>query len=175
MGSAPLEARDPERAKALKRKALRRLADMGRQADALDLALEPYAGTDGARTFADAFGSPDLTALNSVRDVERGVEVMFSWVAELSAFGLELAGERIAEDEPNAREDFRRLRELGVLDATTCTRLVRVAGVRNRVVHEYAEVDPEAVYEAANTLREALPGFVGGYQDWVRADFAADT
>ena len=48
---------------------------------------------------------------------------------------------------------------------------MRVAAVRNRLVHDYVGVAAEDVHEAARLLLAALPGFVSGYQDWVRAEF----
>ena len=37
---------------------------------------------------------------------------------------------------------FTRLAELGVLDAEFARRIARAAGLRNRLVHEYEDIDP---------------------------------
>lgn len=61
---------------------------------------------------------------------------------------------------------------MDVLGGQPYDQLVRVAGIRNRMIHDYVGVAPADVHEAVRLLRIALPGFVSAYQGWVRAGFA---
>lgn len=171
--SAPLEASDPERARALKRKVLQRLKDVTRHYRALEAAMEEFGEQFDRKEFVRAADSDDPAALNRVKAIERGLDQLFNYVAELSAIGLELAGVRQPQDEPNARGDLRRMRELEVLAHQLCDQLVRVAGIRNRMVHDYVGLAGADVHEAVRLLHRGLPGFVSGYQEWLRAGFPA--
>jgi uncharacterized protein YutE (UPF0331/DUF86 family) len=52
---------------------------------------------------------------------------------------------------------FLRLAELGVLDADFARRIARAAGLRNRLVHEYDEVDPRRVFEGLEAALRDVP------------------
>lgn len=121
--------------------------------------------------FARAAASDDPTELNRVKAIERGLDQLFNYVAELAALGLELAALRSPDDERNARHDLIRLREIGVIDEQVRDQLTRVASVRNRMVHDYVGVAALDVHEATRLIHAALPRFVGGYQRWLRAGF----
>jgi hypothetical protein len=79
----PLEAIDPQRAAVVKRKVLARLTDMARHFRALEAAMAPFG--EGEQ-FALAAGSDDPTELNRVKAVERGVDQLFNYVAELAGW-----------------------------------------------------------------------------------------
>lgn len=172
MTPAPLDASDPHRAAALKRKVLGRLTDINRHYRALGAAMNELDGGFSRDRFVAAARSEDSTTLNRVKAIERGLDQLFNYIAELSALGLELAALRAPEDVPKARNDLRELQRIAVIDESLCTQLVRVAGIRNRMVHDYVEVSGDDVYEAVRILHAALPRYVGGYQDWLRAGFA---
>lgn len=105
MTGAPLDTVDPERATALKRKVLARLTDIARHYRALDAAMDEF-GDGFVRTeFVAASGSDDPSLLNAVKAVERGLDQLFNYLAELGAFGLELAGRRTAEEDPMSIHD----------------------------------------------------------------------
>ncbi len=175
MNSAPLDASDPQRAAALKRKVLERLTDMGRHYRALDAAMSEFEQGFSREQFVAAARSEDPSALNRVKAIERGVDQLFNYIAELSALGLELAELKEAEASANARSDLRELRAIGVIETALCEQLVRVAGIRNRMVHDYVSVSGDDVHEAARILRGALPQFITAYQTWLRSGFAART
>ena len=48
---------------------------------------------------------------------------------------------------------FLRLAELGVVDAAFAQRIARCAGLRNRLVHEYEEIDPQRLFESLQAAR----------------------
>lgn len=172
MTRAPLDASDPHRAAALKRKVLGRLTDMSRHYRALGAAMNELDEGFSRDRFVAAARSDDSSTLNRVKAIERGLDQLFNYVAELSALGLELAALRAPDAVPKARSDLRELRAINVITASLCDQLVRVAGIRNRMVHDYVEVSGDDVYEAVRILHAALPRFVDAYQDWVRAGFA---
>jgi uncharacterized protein YutE (UPF0331/DUF86 family) len=62
---------------------------------------------------------------------------------------------------------FLRLAELGVLDREFSTRIARCAGLRNRIVHEYDEVDPEKVFDALQSAIADIPAYVERVNDFV--------
>jgi hypothetical protein len=151
----PLEATDPQRAAVLKRKVLERLMDLARHYRALDAAMADFGEGFVRDHFALAAASEHPMELNRVKAIERGVDQLFNYVAELSALGLEL----------------KTLREIGVMDEQLRDQLTRVASVRNRMVHDYVRVAAMDVHEAARLVHAALPRFVTAYQRWLRAGF----
>jgi uncharacterized protein YutE (UPF0331/DUF86 family) len=127
----------------------------------------------GREQFVRAAASEDPSELNRVEAIERGVDQLLNYSAELSALGLELAELRAPEDEPSARGDLRRLRDIGVIDAELRDQLTLVSRVRNRMVHDYVGVAAIDVHEAARLIHAVLPRFVAAYQQWLRAGFPA--
>ncbi len=171
MTDAPLEASDPQRAAVVKRKVLERLTDVARHYRALDAAMAVFGEGFVRDHFALAAASEHPMELNRVKAIERGVDQLFNYVAELGALGLELAELRAPDDESSARGELRTLREIGVIDEQLRDQLTRVASVRNRMVHDYVRVAAMDVHEAARLVHAALPRFVTAYQRWLRAGF----
>jgi uncharacterized protein YutE (UPF0331/DUF86 family) len=55
---------------------------------------------------------------------------------------------------------FIRLGEIGILDPSFAARIARAAGLRNRLVHEYQEIDPRKVFEALLVALKDLPVYL---------------
>src|SRR5438270_3770598 len=91
---APLEAHDPDRARALKAKIRDRVSDVRRHLVALRTAMAEFGEDFDLDSFQHAYDSEDPVELNHVKAVERGVDQLYNYIAELAAFGLELAGIR---------------------------------------------------------------------------------
>jgi uncharacterized protein YutE (UPF0331/DUF86 family) len=171
MSPAPLEARDPQRASSLKRKILDRLTDVRRHYRALEAAMGEFGERFDRADYVAAAGSDDPVSLNRVKAVERGLDQLFNYLAELAAVGLQLAEPREPDSGQNARADLRQLRESGVIDSELCGQLIRAAGIRNRMIHDYVDTSGNEVHEAVRLLHRNLPRYVAAYQDWVRAGF----
>jgi uncharacterized protein YutE (UPF0331/DUF86 family) len=171
MRPAPLEARDPQRASSLKRKILDRLTDVRRHYRALEAAMGEFGEQFPRPDYAAAAASDDPIALNRVKAVERGLDQLFNYLAELAALGLQLAELREPDSGQSARADLRQLRDSGVIDSELCGQLVRAAGIRNRMVHDYVDTSGTEVHEAVRLLHRNLPRYISAYQDWVRAGF----
>jgi uncharacterized protein YutE (UPF0331/DUF86 family) len=55
---------------------------------------------------------------------------------------------------------FLKLAELGVLDPEFARRIARCAGLRNRLVHEYEDIDPQKVFESLQAARDDIVSYV---------------
>lgn len=171
MTPAPLEATDPQRAQALKRKVLDRIQDVRRHLVALQAAMASFGEDFDLDVFQTEFVSEDPDELNRVKALERGIDQLYNYMVELAAFGLELAGVRRRFDETNARRDLDALARLRVITGERAQRLQRLREHRRLLVHEYASATAAQVHEAARILAEELPPFYRAYGEWVRAGF----
>jgi uncharacterized protein YutE (UPF0331/DUF86 family) len=170
---SPLETSDPQRAAVLKRKILARIRDVRRHLNALEAAMASFGEDFDLPVFAAAFDSEDPDELNRVKAVERGVDQLYNYMAELAAFGLELAEQRDRHDETNARRDLDALATLGILSLMRVRRLQRLRDLRRLLVHEYAAATAAQVHEAARILDDELPAFYRAYGEWIRSGFHA--
>ena len=171
--AAPLEAHDPERARALKAKIRDRVADVRRHLIALRTAMAEFGENFDLDAFRAAYASEDPVALNQVKAVERGVDQLYNYIAELTAFGLELAEVRARDDELNARRDLRALERIGVLGPQRAQRLERLRELRRLLVHEYATATAEHVHEAARIVAAEFVPFYDAYRAWIARGFSA--
>ncbi|MHB8242586.1 MAG: HepT-like ribonuclease domain-containing protein [Solirubrobacteraceae bacterium] len=171
--AAPLEARDPLRARALKAKVRDRVSDVRRHLLALRTAMAEFGEDFELDVFRAAFISDDPVVLNRVKSVERGVDQLYNYIAELAAFGLELAELRGRRDETNARRDLDALRDAGVISGELTRRLQRLRELRRMLVHEYATATSEQVHESALIVTDSFPAFYDAYRAWIRRGFAA--
>lgn len=171
--NASQQAGDPERARRVKVRIAARLRDMPRHFRALNAARAQFGGDFDRDAFAAAAQSDDPDRLNAVKAVERGLDLLDNYLVELVVDGLQLAGLRDADESSNGPRDLRRLRDAGVLERGQAERLIDLVRVRARMVHEYAELDPDDVHRAVEILVAELPGFERAYVAWVREGFPA--
>jgi hypothetical protein len=113
--AAPLEANDPDRARALKTKIRDRISDVRRHLVALRAAMAEFGEDFDLDAFTTAYDSDDPKELNRVKAVERGVDQLYNYIVELAAYGLELAEVRTRGQETNARVDLDALARIGVI------------------------------------------------------------
>lgn len=64
-------------------------------------------------------------------------------------------------------ESFVLLGTLGVLTADLAKEMAMAAGLRNRIVHEYDDIDPERVYEALPLAVRRIPVYLDHIQRFV--------
>ncbi|MDQ1714035.1 MAG: hypothetical protein QOE45_3485 [Frankiaceae bacterium] len=172
MTAAPLESADPDRARVLKTKIRDRMSDVRRHLIALRTGMAEFGADFDLDAFTAAYGSEDPVELNRVKAVERGVDQLFNYIAELTAFGLELAGVRARDAELNARRDLQSLRRIGVVAPQLAQRLDRLRELRRLLVHEYATATAEQVHEAARIVSTDFVRFYDAYRDWIARGFA---
>jgi uncharacterized protein YutE (UPF0331/DUF86 family) len=170
---APLEANDPQRARVLKAKILDRMSDVRRHLLALRTAMAEFGEDFELGAFSAAYASEDPIELNRVKAVERGVDQLYNYIAELAAFGLELAELRGRRDETNARHDLQALRAAGVLSGELTRRLQRLRELRRMLVHEYATATAEQVHESAQLVAGNFSAFYDAYRNWIKRGFNA--
>lgn len=113
-------------------------------------------------------------ALNRVKAVERGVDQLYNYIAELAAFGLELAEVRARRQETNARADIDALARIGVIGPERARRLQRLRELRRLLVHQRAPATAEQVHEAARIISGELIGFYDAYRDWIARGFSTE-
>ena len=171
---APLEAHDFDRARALKAKIRDRISDVRRHLVALRTGMAEFGEDFDLDEFQRAYDSDDPVLLNRVKAVERGVDQLYNYIAELVAFGLELAEIRTRRQETNARTDIDSLRRIAVIGPEGARRLQRLRELRRMLVHEYATASAEQVHEAARIISSEFVGFYDAYRDWISRGFSAD-
>jgi uncharacterized protein YutE (UPF0331/DUF86 family) len=64
---------------------------------------------------------------------------------------------------------FLKLGELGVLDPEFARRIARAAGVRNRLVHDYEDLDPAKVFDALGDALRDVPTCLARINELVKA------
>jgi uncharacterized protein YutE (UPF0331/DUF86 family) len=170
---APLEAADPDRARLLKAKVRDRVGDVRRHLLALRTAMAEFGESFELERFRAAYASEDPRTLNRVKAVERGVDQLYNYVAELSALGLELARLRSRADPTNARRDLDALRRNRVISRELTVRLQRLRELRRLLVHEYATATAEEIHESARIVAADLPAFYKAYGEWIKRGFDA--
>lgn len=57
-------------------------------------------------------------------------------------------------------DSFTELGKMGILDPQFASGIARAAGLRNRIVHEYDEIEPEKVFEALRSALVDLPVYL---------------
>ena len=65
------------------------------------------------------------------------------------------------------RSSFLRLHELGILDRAFAERIARAAGPRNRLVHDYDEIDPRKIFEALASALRDVPRYLAAVSEHV--------
>lgn len=169
--AAPLETDDPARARVLKSKIRDRISDVRRHLLALRTAMVDFGEDFDLSAFSRAHASEDPQELNRVKAVERGVDQLYNYIAELCSFGLELAKVRGRAEETNARRDLESLRTHRVISAELTIRLQRLRELRRLLVHEYTSATAEQIHESARILVTSFPTFYDAYRAWIQQGF----
>lgn len=113
-----------------------------------------------------AVSSKTTAGLNaSVYPLERPFEIVDNILLELAEEGLAAAEKATGPTRP---DDLRRLRDLGVVSAARCARLIDCHRARNDAQHEYVDIDPKIVYLAASALPDDALGFLREYVAWLK-------
>jgi hypothetical protein len=145
--------------------------DVRRHLLALRVAMAEFGEDFDVEPFAAASVSADPVALNRVKAVERGVEQLGACIADLAAFGLELAELRGRRDEADPRDDLKELRRVGVLPTELTYRLQRLRELRRMLGYNPTA---EHFHESALLITANFPAFYDAYRDWVGRGFITD-
>jgi uncharacterized protein YutE (UPF0331/DUF86 family) len=68
---------------------------------------------------------------------------------------------------PDYHASFTRLVDLGVLEREFAVRIASCAGLRNRIVHEYNELDAAKVHQALQTAIADIPMYATRVRDYI--------
>jgi uncharacterized protein YutE (UPF0331/DUF86 family) len=111
-------------------------------------ALEPLA----RRPLEDYIASPTDEVL-----VERYLERIIGRMIDINYHLITEAGHPPPRD---YFDSFTQLARLGVLAPAFATQIAASAGLRNRLVHEYDEIDPERVYGGLQAAMRDVPAYL---------------
>lgn len=89
--------------------------------------------------------------------VERRLERAIGRMIDVNYHVLTASGQ---PPPPDYHSSFVRMAELGVLDAEFARQIARSAGLRNRLVHDYDDLDHRLVFAALGTALNDLPRFL---------------
>ena len=64
---------------------------------------------------------------------------------------------------------FTRLAELHVLESDFAARIARSAGLRNRLVHEYDEIDARKLFDALGAALDDVPAYLAAVNRWIES------
>jgi uncharacterized protein YutE (UPF0331/DUF86 family) len=118
-------------------------------------ALEPLA----SRPLDEYIASPTDEIL-----VERYLERIIGRMIDINYHLLTEAGHPPPRD---YFDSFVHLARLGVLSAAFATQIAACAGLRNRLVHEYDEVDPERVYAGLQAAIRDVPVYLRHVREYL--------
>ena len=107
-----------------------------------------------------------LESLTSELIAERYLERMIGRMIDVNYHLLTESGQPPPRD---YFQSFVDLAGLGVLDSTFARRIAACAGLRNRLVHEYDELDPEKVHEALATAVTDVPQYLDAVRRFLDA------
>jgi uncharacterized protein YutE (UPF0331/DUF86 family) len=60
--------------------------------------------------------------------------------------------------------------ELKILDRESAVRYAKLAGLRNRLAHEYNGIDETIIYKALKDLVTRLPRYIEAVKDYIAAE-----
>lgn len=115
---------------------------------------------DLARTPLDAY----LADLRTRKLTERFLQEAIEAAIDVNRHLARVAGGRPVDDN---HASFVRMAELGVLPRDLAVGLVRAAGLRNHLVHEYDTLDDAVVLESAAMAVERLPRYVAAVEAYL--------
>jgi uncharacterized protein YutE (UPF0331/DUF86 family) len=97
-----------------------------------------------------------LTDLKLLSIAERNIQVCTEFIVDFSSYILS----KLKVEVPDTyREIIRKVREEGIIDENLEKKLQGIVGLRNIIVHMYADIDAEIIYDNLDdiiqTLREA--------------------
>jgi uncharacterized protein YutE (UPF0331/DUF86 family) len=119
-------------------------------------ALEPLA----RHPLEDYIASPTDEVL-----VERYLERIIGRMIDINYHLITEAGQPPPRD---YFDSFTQLARIGVVPPAFATRIAASAGLRNRLVHEYDEIDPERVYAGLQAAVRDVPDYLRHVEQYVK-------
>lgn len=96
--------------------------------------------------------------------VERLLERIVTRMIDVNYHLITAAGQPPPSD---YHASFQQLGGLGILETRFATRIARAAGLRNRLVHDYDDLDQRLLFGALQEALEDVPAYVAAVNAWV--------
>ena len=96
--------------------------------------------------------------------VERLLERMIGRMIDLNYHLITEGGQ---PPPPDYHASFLKLPELGIVEPEFARRIARCAGLRNRLVHEYEEIDPRKVFESLQAARDDIVAYARSVETYL--------
>ena len=109
----------------------------------------------------EAFLGASTNAVLAERYIERAVGRMI----DINYHMLTESGQA---PPPDYYQSFMQLAALGVYPAEFARRVAACAGLRNRIAHEYDEIDPQKLFEAVRQAVHDVPEYLRRLDVWLR-------
>jgi uncharacterized protein YutE (UPF0331/DUF86 family) len=84
---------------------------------------------------------------------ERNIQVCVEFIVDLSNFLIGKLGLKIPE---NYKESIKRIHEAGVIDDELKNSLIDLVGLRNIIVHMYADIKADLIFDELDEIVESL-------------------
>ena len=118
-------------------------------------------------TLAPLAVKPIATFLESRVDQAVAERLLERMIGRMIDVNYHLITESGQPPPPDYHASFLKLAELRIVDPDFARRIARCAGLRNRLVHEYEEIDPRKVFESLEAARDDIVTYVRAVQTYV--------
>ncbi|MCX6543893.1 MAG: DUF86 domain-containing protein [Acidobacteria bacterium] len=108
----------------------------------------------------DVFLESSINAVIAERYIERAVGRMID-------INYHLLTESGQAPPPDYYQSFIQLSALGVYPSECGQRIAACAGLRNRIAHEYDDIDPQKLFEAVRQAVHDVPEYLRGVDTWL--------
>jgi uncharacterized protein YutE (UPF0331/DUF86 family) len=95
--------------------------------------------------------------------VERLLERIVTRMIDVNYHLITAAGQPPPSD---YHASFRQLGSLGILETGFAARIAQAAGLRNRLVHDYDDIDQGLLFAALQQALEDVPAYAAGVDTW---------
>lgn len=102
--------------------------------------------------------------------IRRSAERLLILIVEVASdINSHLSAKILKTPPANYFNSFIRLSEIGILDAEFARQLAMSAGLRNRLIHEYEEVDDRIVYDCTKNALSDYPKYIEAIYEFVKS------
>jgi len=130
------------------------------------VAVEEFAPGFDVERLLRAARSTDPHERNKVAVIEREYEVLVNLMHELAARML-AEGQRLGVVDRTAGHPWERLAALGVISASSATRLQEAKELRDDLAHSYPPAGWRALHESVNTVLAELDRYIDRCRTWL--------
>lgn len=96
--------------------------------------------------------------------VERLLERIVTRMIDINYHVITAAGQPPPSDD---HASFQQLSGLGMLEAGFAARIARAAGLRNRLVHDYDDIDQRLLFAALRNALDDVPTYAAAVHRWI--------